>query len=48
MAAAAVGAVVLPVSGKSYAVLAAVSLGYAATALWYAGVTRHHARVLSR
>lgn len=47
VAAAAVGAVVLPVNGKSYGVLAAISLGYALTALWYARVTRTHARVLS-
>jgi hypothetical protein len=47
VAAAAVGAVVLPVDGKSYVVLATVSLGYLLTALWYAGVTRTHARVLS-
>lgn len=47
VAAAAVGALVLPVTGKSYVVLAGVSLGYAATALWYARVTRSHARVPS-
>ncbi len=47
VAAAAVGAVVLPVDGKSYVVLAAIALGYALTALWYARVTRTHARVLS-
>jgi predicted MFS family arabinose efflux permease len=40
VAAAAVGAVVLPDSGKSYVVLVAVALGYAATAAWYAHVTR--------
>ncbi len=40
VAAAAVGAVVLPESGKSYVVLVAVALGYAATAVWYARVTR--------
>jgi MFS family permease len=48
VAAAAAGAVVLPVSGKSYVVLAAISLGYGLTALWYAAVTRAHAPVLSR
>jgi MFS family permease len=37
--AAAVGAVVLPETGKSYVVLGAVSLGYALTALWYARVS---------
>jgi MFS family permease len=47
VAAAAVGAVVLPVDGKSYAVLGAISLGYALTAAWYARVTRTHAPVLS-
>lgn len=40
VAAAAVAAVVLPPSGKSYAVLGAVSVGYLATALGYARVTR--------
>ncbi|HYO40589.1 MAG TPA: MFS transporter [Nocardioidaceae bacterium] len=40
VAAAAVGAVVLPDSGRSYAVLGAVALGYVATALWYARATR--------
>jgi hypothetical protein len=40
VAAAAVGAVVLPANGKSYAVLVAVSLGYAATAASYAAWTR--------
>jgi MFS family permease len=48
VAAAAVGAVVLPLDGKSYVVLAAVALGYALTALWYARVTRTHAPVLTR
>jgi MFS family permease len=47
VAAAAVGAVVLPVDGKSYAVLGATSLGYVLTATWYARVTRTHAPVLS-
>jgi MFS family permease len=40
VAAAAVGAVVLPTDGKSYVVLVGVALGYAATAGWYARVTR--------
>lgn len=40
VAAAAVGAAVLPESGKSYVVLVAVALGYAVTAIWYARVTR--------
>ncbi len=40
VAAAAVGAVVLPDDGKSYVVLVALALGYAVTALWYAHVTR--------
>ena len=39
VAAAAVGAVVLPLDGKSYAVLGTVALGYLVTALWYARVT---------
>ena len=39
VAAAAVAAVVLPPSGKSYAVLAAVAIGYLATAVFYAHVT---------
>lgn len=39
VAAAAVGAVVLPDSGKSYAVLGAIAVGYALTAVWYARVT---------
>jgi MFS family permease len=41
VAAAAVAAVVLPEDGKSYVVLGGISLGYVATALWYARVTRH-------
>jgi len=41
VAAAAVGAVVLPTDGKSYVVLAAVAVGYLLTALWYSRVTRH-------
>jgi len=40
VAAAAVGAVVLPVTGKSYVVVGAISLGYALTALWYARASR--------
>ena len=40
VAAAAVGSVVLPSDGKSYAVLVAVAIGYLLTAGWYARVTR--------
>jgi predicted MFS family arabinose efflux permease len=40
VAAAAVGAVVLPATGKSYGVLAAIAVGYLATALWYSRVSR--------
>jgi MFS family permease len=40
VAAAAVSAVVLPVDGKSYVVLATVAAGYLLTAAWYARVTR--------
>jgi len=40
VAAAAVGAVVLPSDGKSYAVLVAIAAGYLVTAAWYARVTR--------
>ncbi len=40
VAAAATGAVVLPDTGKSYAVLGAVAVGYLLTAGWYARVTR--------
>ena len=47
VAAAAVGALVLPATGKSYVVLGVIAVGYALTALWYAQVTRTHARVLS-
>jgi MFS family permease len=39
VAAAAVGAVVLPDDGRSYAVLAGIVAGYLLTALWYARVT---------
>ncbi len=42
--AAAVAALVLPESGRSYVVLTATALGFALTALWYARVTRTHAR----
>jgi MFS family permease len=51
VAAAALAAVVLPLSGKSYGVLAGLAAGYALTAAWYARATRHeHApvEVLSR
>jgi MFS family permease len=41
VAAAATAAVVLPPSGKSYVVLAAVALGYLVTAVAYARATRH-------
>ncbi|MBA2574572.1 MAG: MFS transporter [Nocardioidaceae bacterium] len=40
VAAAAVGAVVIPPDGKSYAVLTAIALGYAATAVLYLLTTR--------
>ena len=40
VAAAGIGAIVLPPSGKSYVVLAGIALGYLLTALWYARVTR--------
>ena len=40
VAAAALGAAVLPITGKSYAALAAIAAGYAVTAVWYASVTR--------
>jgi hypothetical protein len=40
VAAAAVGAVVLPASGKSYPVLTLVAVGYVVVAAWYARVTR--------
>jgi MFS family permease len=43
VAAAAVGAAVLPTTGKSYAVLGAIAAGYALTAVWYSLVTRSHA-----
>ena len=39
VAAAAVGALVLPVTGKSYPVLAAIAAGYALTGLAYARLT---------
>jgi MFS family permease len=40
VAAAAVAAVVLPPTGKSYPVLGAIAVGYAVVAVWYALVTR--------
>jgi MFS family permease len=40
VAAAVVGALVLPVDGKSYAVLVCLAAGYLLTAFWYARVTR--------
>jgi MFS family permease len=40
VAAAGAAAIVLPANGKSYAVLAVISIGYALTALGYAAVTR--------
>ena len=40
VAAAVVGSLVLPVDGKSYAVLVALAAGYLLTAGWYARVTR--------
>ena len=40
VAAAVVGALVLPVDGKSYAVLVSLAAGYLVTAVWYARVTR--------
>lgn len=43
VAAAAVGAVVLPESGKSYPVLAAIAVGYALTAVGYGLLTRRRA-----
>jgi MFS family permease len=42
VAAAVAGAVILPMSGKSYAVLALIAAGYAVTAIGYAAVTRRH------
>jgi MFS family permease len=45
VAAAAVAALVLPESGRSYAVLVALALGYGLTALAYGRVSRRHARV---
>ena len=45
VAAAGVAALVLPDTGKSYVVLVATAVGFAATALWYARVTRAHPRV---
>ncbi|MEJ7628292.1 MAG: MFS transporter [Nocardioidaceae bacterium] len=40
VAAAAVGALVIPTDGKSYGLVVCISLGYAITALGYAGVSR--------
>ena len=48
VAAAAFGAVVLPISGKSYAVLATIATGYVVVAAWYARVTRSHPPVRQR
>ena len=48
VAAAAFGAVVLPVTGKSYAVLATIAVGYVVVAAWYARVTRPHPPVRQR
>jgi MFS family permease len=48
VAAAAVAAVLLPASGKSYAALAAVTLGYVLTAAGYALLTRDRARVRTK
>jgi MFS family permease len=42
VAAAAVAAVLLPLSGRSYGVLVTISLGYVATAVAYARVSRRH------
>jgi hypothetical protein len=42
VAAAAAGAIILPMSGKSYVVLALIAAGYALTALGYAAVSRRH------
>ncbi len=44
VAAAAVAAVVLPDTGRSYWVVAAISLGYVVTAVLYARASRRHAR----
>lgn len=48
VAAAALAAVVLPQSGKSYAVLGLICAGYAATALVYGRVSRKHAHPHTR
>jgi predicted MFS family arabinose efflux permease len=45
VAAAAVGAAVLPETGKSYVVLVCTSVGYAVVAVWYARVSRLPDRV---
>jgi len=44
VAAAAVGGVILPETGKSYPVLAFIAVGYAVTAAGYATATRHERR----
>jgi MFS family permease len=48
VAAAVVGAAVLPASGKSYPVLGFIAAGYAATALLYGTTSRRRARRLER
>jgi MFS family permease len=48
VAAAAVGAAVLPPTGKSYPVLGAIAVGYALTAVWYGVVTRSRTRAPRR
>jgi MFS family permease len=45
VAAAAVAALVLPDTGRSYVVLVTTAAGFALTGLWYARVTRSHAPV---
>jgi MFS family permease len=42
VAAAIAGAIILPISGKSYVVLVLIAAGYALTALGYAAVSRRH------
>lgn len=48
VAAAAVAAVALPDTGRSYAVLAVISVGYVVTATLYARASRRHAREVHR
>jgi MFS family permease len=48
VAAAVAGAVILPMSGKSYPVLAMIAAGYALTAVGYAAVTRRQRRLAAR